>query len=737
MIPSSAHVPDRRKYMLLGNILNNIARRLFQSHILRLVLVMAGLIFHAFTLSAQTDSAALRQYLRLPDSLWNKALTGIGAQATGIGYTADEMLNYNPDELVLRSVWGLFRNARNVPRYSGQMSGALLDNAHDPASVIRISYGLTDISAGRNLPSPLDSLWRGTSSPRRYANADAALDSMLAGAPHGDRSGKTDQDFWRRLPDRVKLLAVRLYDGANESATWFDGAYPDSLILPALGVPSRENATAERLYALAIKPWYEERQGQPATRDRYIFDIIRTTNRRRVAFASVIMATYIHTALTDFLADSTSAGDMNFSRLIIPTKLGMLVIHGTGDDVISGDAFLTIDLGGNDLYSGRHGTPLSLARPIGIVVDIAGNDSYDEPTLPAAMGCGLFGFGGIIDVAGNDRYRIRESGLGAAWFGTGLLMDMAGDDEYTVDSIWGQGTAHIGVGALVDLGGNDRYTCGSQSQALGSTLGAGVLVDRGGNDRYVARDDGAISELYLGQSVSMSQGVGYGRRADLGDGYSLAGGVGILADGAGDDYYSAPVWGQGAGYWWGFGALEDRAGNDIYRSGKYSIGAAAHFAIGCKVDLAGDDTYSIGYDSAKNQYNGHARDGSIGISIDGGGNDRYFLKTNCAGSADLGSIGLFWDRGGNDEYNIYYPVPTDTGWSDSPPLGTATLYPPFSNFRDDLPSYGLFIDSGGDDKYIWDNRSGSIFHWDVMPGNRKEWRSRRSRISLGFGMDGE
>lgn len=719
-------------------MLNNIICRLCWFGIIRFMLVTAGVVFHAPALSAQTDSAALRQYLRFPDALWSRALAGVGAQATGLGYTADEMLYYNPDDLVLRSVWGLFRNARNIPRYSGQMSGALLDNAHDPAAVIRISYGLTDISAGRNLPSPLDSLWHAASSTRRYANAAVGLESMLDDAfKEGFSNSREEQQIWRRLPDRVRMLAVRLYQGASEAASWFDGAYPDSLILTALGVSSRENATADRLYSLAIKPWYEDRQGQPATRDRYIFDIIRNTDRRRMAFASVIMAAYIHSALNDFLADTTTNGDMNFPRLSIPTKLGRLVIYGNDDDLIAGNEFLIIDLGGNDRYTGRHGTPLSLAQPVGLVIDLAGNDSYDEPALPATMGCGLFGFGGIIDVAGNDRYRIRESGLGSAWFGTGMLMDMAGDDEYVVDSVWGQGAAHIGVGALVDLAGNDRYTCGSQSQALGSTLGAGVLVDRGGNDRYVARDDGAISELYLGQSVSMSQGIGYGRRADLGDGHSLAGGVGMLADGAGDDYYSAPVWSQGAGYWWGFGALEDRAGNDIYRSGKYSIGAAAHFAIGCKVDLAGNDTYSIGYDSAKNQYNGHARDGSIGISIDGAGNDRYFLKSNCAGSADLGSIGVFWDRAGDDEYNIYYPPSTDTGWSDTPPLGTATLYPPFHNFRDDLPSYGLFIDEAGDDRYIWDSRGGSVFHWDVMPGNKKEWRSRRSGNSLGFGMDGE
>ena len=146
----------------------------------------------------------------------------------------------------------------------------------------------------------------------------------------------------------------------------------------------------------------------------------------------------------------------------------------------------------------------------------------------------------------------------------------------------------MGVGALIDLEGDDEYDCVEQAQGLGGTLGAGLLIDVKGNDTYVARDDGNVSALYLGQSVAMAQGCGYGRRADIGDGYSLAGGVGILLDGAGDDRYHAQVWSQGCAYWWALGILEDRGGNDTYRNGKYSAGAAAHFAIGVCVDLAGE-----------------------------------------------------------------------------------------------------------------------------------------------------
>jgi hypothetical protein len=288
-----------------------------------------------------------------------------------------------------------------------------------------------------------------------------------------------------------------------------------------------------------------------------------------------------------------------------------------------------------------------------------------------------------------------------------------------------QGAAHAGIGVLLDLSGDDRYSCAQQSQAMGATMGTGLLLDLTGNDRYEARDDGNISELYLGQSVAMSQGCGYGRRADLGDGHSMAGGFGLLIDGAGDDDYHAQVWSQGCGYWWGVGILEDRAGNDRYRNGKYSSGAAAHFAIGLHVDLAGDDEYNTGNDTAKNQYQGHARDGSIGVFIDGAGNDSYELRTHCGGSADLASIGLFWDRQGADRYVFTTRNGDGSPWASTPPLGSTTQYERFRSFRDDLPSYGIFLDTSGADLY----ESGGIGR------ENGSWQMHRNENAWGLGAD--
>jgi hypothetical protein len=225
--------------------------------------------------------------------------------------------------------------------------------------------------------------------------------------------------------------------------------------------------------------------------------------------------------------------------------------------------------------------------------------------------------------------------------------------------------------------------------------------------------------------VAMAQGCGYGRRADIGDGRSLAGGWGLLVDGAGDDRYHAQCWSQGCGYWWSVGVLEDRGGDDVYENGKYSLGAGAHYAIGVQVDLSGDDQYNVGVTTTKNQFQGHARDGSIGISIDGDGNDHYCLKNMCGGCADLVSIAIFWDRRGDD----IYEMKMDKDLGDAGPLGSATTYPPERSFRDDLPTVGIFLDTGGNDKFTGDPRG------DKGAREGGSWTEHRGPTAFGFGMD--
>lgn len=661
----------------------------------------------------------------------------LGALPSGPpGYTFDQMRNYGRDRALLRTVETLFRDARGVPRFAGRITDEMLAAASPDelslGELVRQAYALTDVSAARFFPAPTaDSwgvAWMPPDPPSPIALELAWQRAQDASVRRSRRQADSGIEALLALPEPVQRFVARVLVGADAATPMLDLAFE------AAPLKLLEGRGIDGAYALAAAPWLDEENDQVATRNRASFDLLTQVDRDYLAYGSVIFLHHAGRGLEELRAWAvTEEGRRALAAtegLLVeaPTRFGRVSITGSGADVHANPAFLSLDLGGADRWLGRHGANAAPLGRIALAVDLAGDDTWDGGDLPCALGCGLFGLGAVIDVAGDDTWRVRESGAGAGWYGTGLLVDLAGNDTHVVIDSWGQGAGHGGVGLLLELAGNDSYECAQQSQGLGSTLGAGVLIDIAGDDRYVARDDGNVSPLYLNQSVAMAQGCGYGRRADLGDGHSLAGGVGVLLDAAGDDFYHAQVWAQGVGYWWALGILEDRGGNDVYQNGKYSLGAAAHFAIGSFVDLAGDDTYNTGVASAVNQYHAHARDGSIGVAIDGDGNDRYFFKSHCGGSGDLGSVGLFWDRRGHDSYEIVMPETAEpNGWTETPPMGSATWYVPYRSWRDELPTMGIFLDTGGLDS-----------HPAEGPGrNDSSWTRPHPPASYGAGLDAE
>ncbi len=725
------------------------------------------------TFPALTFPSPSRADLDLPEELWRAVSTRVGAEGRAIGYSAEEMGNYGRSALLLPTVLQLFRDARVVPRNSGRITDGFLADAEKAArfgygwsegglgEIAVRCYALLAVSAGRQtMPDTLD------------ATIPFALDAA------------TERN-WQALPQEVRDLVGRLYQAAQDVRPWLLAAYDRELLQEITGQPDLASIRAADLARIAQAHQDDERFDQLATLSPATFRLCETTDLAYLGYATVVWLRYLEYALQVFHAAGGAAvvSGRAIDTFRLATPLGDILIGGTDDDDHRAPAFLTVDLGGNDRYAPGFGASLSLASPVAVLLDLSGDDAYLDPAYRAerdaaaggeiaqtsaegsassgaavasssargtdgdavvpAFGAGVFGLGALCDLAGDDTYAVRESGLGRGCFGSGLLIDYAGNDSYD-GGRWTQGAAHGGIGVLLDLAGDDRYSCAQQSQGLGGTLGTGLLLDLAGQDRYTARDDGNISELYLGQSVAMSQGCGYGRRADLGDGHSLAGGFGLLIDGAGDDEYHAQVWAQGCGYWWGVGILEDRAGNDSYRNGKYSSGAAAHFAIGVHVDLAGDDLYNIDNDTAKNQYQGHARDGSLGIFVDGDGNDSYGLRTHCAGSGDLGAIGVFWDRRGDDQYHYTADQVGTDPWAQTPPLGSTTQYEPFRSFRDELPVYGIFLDTGGADSYETrrpatpaGEGAGTGAPEVAGAANGAVWSMRRNANAWGLGVDAE
>lgn len=620
-----------------------------------------------------------------------------------IGFTQAQMENYGPDPYLLRTVRLLFGSAASIPRYGATIASGALQSA-DVASLIRLAYSTTDVSAGRFLPLADDS-----------SVVDALARERRDGA-------------WNTLPFALREFLARLERGASDALPYFAKAY-------SRGALASTWRNADTMLRLARAPWTDERESQYAMRDRRGLDMLLEVDRASMAFASVVWAAHVDRAIQKLLSEPIE-GNRSFAQpyILQIQNLGSVHIYGNQADTIDGGgAAIVIDLGGNDLWVGRTATALGWQRPLALALDLGGNDAYMsvDDTMAVAAACG--GMAMLVDVEGDDRYVVKSQGLSAAWYGTSVLVDYSGNDSYEVSSTYGQAAATVGVAILDDRGGNDRYQCGAEAQAYAQTFGCGLLVDRTGNDLYVARADGAPSELYMGQSVSRSQGAAFGRRADLGDGHSLSGGVAALVDGEGDDSYSASAWSQGCGYWWSAGFLEDLAGNDRYWNGKYAWGAAAHFAVGCAVDAAGNDAYNVDNDDAVNQYHGHARDGSIGVAIDGNGNDMYELRSHCGGSGDLGSIGLFIDTEGDDHYNLIYNEPeVASGWLDTPPLGSATRYEVFHTWRDDVMSLGCFVDGGGADTYRWNlnDETGS-----KHASNNLRRVSKRSSNSLGVFVD--
>ena len=248
---------------------------------------------------------------------------------------------------------------------------------------------------------------------------------------------------------------------------------------------------------------------------------------------------------------------------------------------------------------------------------------------------------------GNDTYRADHLGCGLASFGVGLLVDRGGKDRYEIDRV-SQGAAYFGIGILSDLTGDDEYRCFTQAQGFGGVKGCGVLVDREGDDRYDA-DDTKIrypSPQDPKHNTSLAQGCAFGRRDHPGEGHSLAGGVGVLIDGKGDDRYSCGVFGQGISYWYGLGMLIDREGNDTYRGVWYCQGSAAHYGVGALLDLAGDDKYVTTLTMGQ----GAGHDYSTAWFHDVAGNDTYESPGNCMGLGLYNGIGIFWDGAGDDTY---------------------------------------------------------------------------------------
>lgn len=451
-------------------------------------------------------------------------------------------------------------------------------------------------------------------------------------------------------------------------------------------------------------------------------------SQRRINFARKVELSYLYSA-----AQEISAAVVEAERMIGPlgqtadydfqveTTWGRISLTGRGkNEHVRGPYFVAIDTGGDDFWL-RPASNQSWDNWVSICLDTSGRDTYvsdsalrstrvnDWSGRAARTGMGpagaAFGVAVLLDADGDDVYRSSLPGLGAALYGCAVLLDLKGKDSYEAWSE-GQGYGRFGIGILEDLEGDDSYEGQNQVQACGFVKGIGALFDRSGSDTYLASSSTVDfpSAQSAEHNLSFAQGAGVGFRADYLTGRSLAGGLGILLDEAGDDRYEAGVFGQGVGYWMGMGMLWDERGADSYRSHWYGQGAGAHFAVGILQDSSGSDSFFGG--RFLNQGAGH--DFGLGILIDLLGDDRYMAGAVSAGAASENGMGLLVDAQGDD---IFETGGISLGYCTEAGAGS---------LRERALTLGIFLDLNGKDDF-----KGSA-PWAQNGRQSVNWRQKNS-----------
>lgn len=392
-----------------------------------------------------------------------------------------------------------------------------------------------------------------------------------------------------------------------------------------------------------------------------------------------------------------------YEPLIFHTPYGRGALGTTGNDTYTGEYAFLIDPGGDDVYENcRLGAAYGADdKYIGFFLDMGGNDKYFCQDVDITQGAAVIGVGAFYDLGGgNDIYMGGNIAQGASACGIATFVDDGGSDQYSMKA-YGQGASGYGIGVMVDrapvlptqtespanledaevdenLIENNRFDAWVMAQGFSREWGIGLCHGSRGNDIYHAGGVYLHAPLFNDRYQSFSQGFSIGSR-DI----DYAGGIAILLDEDGNDYYLGDIYNQGVGYWYAGGFVLDKKGNDHYEMTQYGQGSGIHLAVGGIVDNAGNDSYTM--NSGLGQ--GGSHDFAASVMMDRGGTDRYIGSTSCNGSGLTNSVGLFFDRSGDD---MYGGDPTASTFGGGRPAR-------------DTGSIGICVDTGGKDYYVGTN----------------------------------
>jgi hypothetical protein len=434
-----------------------------------------------------------------------------------------------------------------------------------------------------------------------------------------------------------------------------------------------------------------------------IDDIAGTIDWASLHYAGLKGAAAVEPAADSLQKYGGIPSDLYFEMM---TPYGRIIFLGAeyfkgknSSEVDCDNTLLVIDFGGSGSFRGAVGANWSLSNPVSLFIDLGGNDIYlTRPDGPSA-GVGIMGIGIIYDAGGDDVYRGRNLSQGCGYFGMGTILDKSGNDKYNAE-LSSQGCGYFGIGLCFDGGGADSfYVCGDGQGFGGVGGGIGVLADYSGNDYYVGepfsknfnRGDYHSNNTINGNGV---QGSGFGRRGDGTDGHAWAGGLGAIIDISGNDHYYSGNWSLGCGYWFATGIAYDGSGDDFYESCYFTQGSGAHYCNGILIDEGGNDRHEL-FETAGAGL-GFGWDYTNAFLINLGGNDVYRAKMISMGLAQIRSNGFLIDIGGDDSYYL---------GKDTPGLGEATYRDDYLKPSKLTPYYtychsiGCLIDIGGVDHY--------------------------------------
>lgn len=585
-------------------------------------------------------------------------LTASAAVASSLSVTAGGLATgpATDEELAGRSLGDLIYQGMNDPRFEARLQHWLGDHGLDHPQRLDLA-GASPIDVARSKLNAEPRLGRSVAEWVQLANAQSLLALEPQTAPRADAD----------LVDEVARLAAA-YDVVYTPAQMAEMRTSAAAIPADLRAPFAALVSAMADATLAQAPIAEDVMSRMRKADL----AFRLTDAEREA--TLVNALGLVAAQNAFrlaVADAPHVATPAFSD-----PAGLVILGSSGDDTFARtgqfqDAALIVDPSGNDTYQQLAG---------GACPDTL-NLIHECNGLVAAM---------VVDLLGDDDYTYTgaptNSQASASLGAIGILVDVAGSDLYYSNFIQKQRVGDLWGGVL------GYIDAGNQGYAL---AGVGILLDATGDDVY----EGDVTTTW-GSIWGFSQGFGN------------AGGVGIAADGSGDDDWLA----------YGFDTRLDRGFQGLYPGGSGFFGG-----LGIMADTGlGRDEYKAWDNASSTDFYayGFGAFGGTGIFYEDGGDDDYTAVEsatgaagttiipllNCAyGTASFAGLGAFLEMGGNDNYF----GDSITGL----PRPVATMN---EGFGGPAEGEGIFVDVSGDDGHFMEAHPNGVLNYAQTYG-RGAW----------------